>query len=269
MKFIDLLNTAWREQNSLVCVGLDPDINKLPKQFARENASIFKFNQELIDATAEYACCFKPQIAYYAAAGAEKELEQTISYIKKRYPSIPVILDAKRGDIGATADKYALEAFVRYQVDALTVNPYMGGDTIEPYLAYKDKGVVVLCRTSNTGSGEFQSLEAEGEPIAWHVAKRAASWNSNQQVMLVVGATYSDELGHIRDIVGDMPILVPGVGAQGGDVQQVMMNGLNSEGYGLAVNSSRGIIYASDGADFAPAAATEAKCLRDQINANR
>lgn len=269
MKFIDRLDTAWRQQNSLVCVGLDPDLNQLPKQFARENASIFKFNQSIIDATAEYTCCFKPQIAYYAAVGAEKELEQTIEYIKTQHPSIPVILDAKRGDIGATADRYAREAFQRYGADALTVNPYMGSDTMAPYLAYEDRGVVVLCRTSNSGSGEFQSLEVEGQPIAWHVAKRATQWNANKQIMLVVGATYPEELGHIRSLVGDMPLLVPGIGAQGGDVKAVMDNGLDSHGVGLVVNSSRGISYASDGADFAQAAANEAQHLRDQINACR
>ncbi len=269
MRFIDQLNWAWRQQNSLVCVGLDPDITKLPKQFSAVNASLRKFNQSIVDATAEFACCFKPQIAYYAAVGAEKELEQTIDYIKKHYPNIPVILDAKRGDIGATATMYAREAFERYDADALTVNPYMGGDTIEPYLSYQERGVVVLCRTSNGGSGQFQSLEVDGQPIAWHVAKRSTEWNANEQVMLVVGATYPEELRHIRTIVGDMPLLVPGIGAQGGDVQAVLDNGLDSQGFGLVVNSSRGIIYASSDQDFAAAAGNAAKRLRDQINAFR
>ncbi|MFT5258424.1 MAG: orotidine-5'-phosphate decarboxylase [Saprospiraceae bacterium] len=269
MRFIDSLKTAWQQQNSLVCVGLDPDIKRLPVHLGQERSAIFEFNKQLVDATAEYACCFKPQIAYYAAVGAEGELEKTIAYIKQHYPTIPVILDAKRGDIGATADMYAVEAFGRYGADALTVNPYMGGDTIEPYLAYKDKGVVVLCRTSNSGSGEFQSLQADGEPLAWHVAKRAVDWNKDQQVMLVVGATYPEELGQIRELVGDMPLLVPGIGAQGGDLAAVMQHGVDSEGLGLMINSSRGIIYASSGKDFAAAAANEAKAMRDQINVHR
>lgn len=269
MQFIDSLQTAWREQNSLLCVGLDPDIARMPAHLGNSRAAILAFNKQLIAATAEYACCFKPQIAYYSAVGAERELQQTIAYIKQHYPRLPVILDAKRGDIGATAAQYAIEAFVRYGADAVTLNPYMGGDTIAPYLAYKNKGVVVLCRTSNPGSGEFQGLLVNGESVAWQVAKRAMEWNKNQQVMLVVGATYPEELAKIRALVGDMPLLVPGIGAQGGDLAAVLKHGLDHRSGGLVINSSRNIIYASGGKDFAAAAGMAAKTLRDEINAHR
>ena len=254
MSFKQILQTAWQESGSLLCVGLDPDLRKLPAIVAQSDRPIFEFNRQIIDQTAEYCCCFKPQIAYYAAFGAESELEQTIRYIKQHHPHHPVILDAKRGDIGATADMYALEAFERYGADAVTVNPYMGGDTLQPFLDYADRGVVILCRTSNGGSAEFQGLDCEGELLAHRVARRAIRWNGNDNVGLVTGATYPDEIGQIRAIVGDIPLLVPGVGAQGGELRAVLANGLTDDGAGLVINSSRGIIYAGDGDDFAVAA---------------
>ena len=267
MSFLASLTRRWTESRSLVCVGLDPDPKKLPSVV---KGSLFEFNRAIIDATAEFACCFKPQIAYYAAAGAEAELEKTIRHVKERHPGIPVILDAKRGDIGSTAEMYAAEAFDRYGADAVTVNPYMGGDTLEPYLKRADKGVVILCRTSNSGARDLQDLDVGGKKLYRHVAEKAArEWNANRNVMLVVGATYPEELREIRGAVGELPFLVPGIGAQGGDVEAAVRAGKTAGGAGLAVNSSRGIIHASSGSDFAEAAAREARKLRDQINLHR
>lgn len=271
MTFIEKIRRAWRLNHSLLCVGLDPDKEKLPACLdkAKGNASLFDFNQQIIDQTAAHCCSFKLQFAYFAAYGAEKELQQSIAYIKQSYPDHLVILDAKRGDIGETAKMYAREAFQRYGTDAVTVNPYMGGDTLAPFLAYPDKGVIVLCRTSNEGSAQFQSLLTDKLPLAHRVAEAAVGWNYNENIMLVVGATYPAELKTIRQLVGQMPLLVPGVGAQGGSLIEVMKNGLDENQTGLLINSSRGIIYASSGADFALAAGLEAKKLNDEMNAVR
>jgi len=266
MNFYTRLQQAWQASNSLLCVGLDPDLQKLPASVLQSDEPIFEFNRQIIDQTAAHCCCFKPQIAYYAAYGAESQLQKTIDYIKQHYPDHAVILDAKRGDIGDTAKMYAREAFDRYGADALTVNPYMGGDTLQPYLQRQDKGVVILCRTSNAGSAEFQSLQFEGVSLAHRVAQQAVQWNENQNVVLVVGATYPEELAEIRKIVGDIPLLVPGVGAQGGGLQGVLENALTADGTGLMINSSRGIIYAGQGADFSVAAGQAAKELNQQIN---
>jgi orotidine-5'-phosphate decarboxylase len=224
---------------------------------------------DIVDATAEFACAFKPQIAYFAAIGAEKQLENICTHIRANYPTVPIILDAKRGDIGDTAKMYAQEAFDRYGAHAVTVNPYMGGDTIEPYLVHKNGAAIVLCRTSNAGSGEFQSQIIDGEPLYKHVARRAANdWSKHGDVSLVVGATYPEELAEVRAIVGDMPLLVPGVGAQGGDPEAVVKNGASSNGTGLIVNSSRAILYA-DASDPMSAAATVARKTRDTLNLYR
>lgn len=269
MSFVQKLCAAWKSRNSLVCVGLDPDPEKIPASLTGSDC-LFQFNREVIDATAPWCSVFKPQIAYYAAVGAEDQLESTIRYIHQHYSEIPVILDAKRGDIGATATMYAREAFERYKADAVTVNPYMGGDTLQPFLSYEDKGVIVLCRTSNPGSSDIQQLESDGQSVAARVAKLAAAeWNIHGNTCLVVGATWPDELATVRKIVGDMPLLVPGVGAQGGDLEQVLRNGLDQEDCGLMINSSRGIIYASDGSDFAEAAGHAAETLCQQINQHR
>ncbi|MDX2111414.1 MAG: orotidine-5'-phosphate decarboxylase [Verrucomicrobiota bacterium] len=268
MAFYTKLEQAWKASGSLVCVGLDPDIQKLPSASPKSPEGILAFNKAIIDATAEYACAFKPQAAYYHAASAEAELEQTIAYIRERAPHAVVILDAKRGDIGATAEQYAKEAFIRYGADAVTVNPYMGGDTLEPFLAYADRGVIVLCRTSNPGSGELQNLEvaATGKKVFQIVAEKCAGpWNTRQNVAIVVGATYPEELADIRQRVGTMPILVPGVGAQGGDLAAVLKCGLTPAGTGLLINASRSIIYASKGADFANAARKAAAELHSEI----
>ncbi len=270
MKFIDKLKAGWETNNSLVCIGLDPDLNKIPDHIRKMEHPIFEFNRIIIDSTHDLVCAYKPQIAYYSAFGAENELEMTIGYISKNYPDTPVILDAKRGDIGATARMYAIEAFDRYGADAVTVNPYMGGDTLKPFLDRVDKGVVILCRTSNPGAGDLQDIESGNEKVYRIIAKHAASdWNYNKNIMLVVGATYPEELGEIRAITGDIPFLVPGIGAQGGDVEKAVTNGRTPGGTGMALNSSRGIIYAGKGKNFSTAVRKAAMDLRDEINLYR
>lgn len=273
---IELLDQAISAHNSLLCVGLDPDLKKIPPGFLKDELPLFRFNREIIDATAAEVCAFKPQVAYYSACGREAELELTIEYIRNTYPGVPVILDAKRGDIGSTADMcstadmYAREAFVRYRVDAVTVNPYMGFDTIEPYLQWPGKGVIILCKTSNPCSGFLQDLLVDGEPIFELVARQAAAvWQRNRNVMLVVGATYPEQLKKVREICGEMTFLVPGVGHQGADVEQAVKNGLNSSGRGVIINSSRGVIYAGSDKDFQQAAASEAKRIKEEINRYR
>lgn len=270
MTFMEKINKAWDIKNSLVCVGLDPDIKKLPASLKGEKFPVFEFNKAIVDATSEFTCCYKPQFAYYAGCGVENELKMTIAYINEKYPEIPVILDSKRGDIGSTAEMYAKEAFDIYAADAVTVNPYMGTDTLKPFLDRKERGTVILCRTSNPSSCEIQELKHDGLEIYKHVANYAmAKWNYNSNLMLVVGATFPEELGQIRKICGNIPFLVPGVGAQGGDVRKVIENGKTPDGKGLVINSSRGIIYASGGDDFASAAGKAAKALRDEINQYR
>jgi len=252
-------------------VGLDPVSARLPATCRDSAEPFFAFNRALIDATADLVCAYKPQIAHYAAAGAEAELSATIRYINTNFPDIPVILDAKRGDIGSTAEKYALEAFERYQADAVTVNPYLGGDALDPFLDYADKGVIILCRTSNPGGSDLQGLETGGEALYLKVARLAAAvWNRNRNILLVVGATWPEELARVREVVGgDVPLLVPGVGAQGGDLEAVLKAGLNQDRRGLVINSSRGIIYADSGTDFAAAARQAAAALREAINRYR
>ncbi|MGP1678566.1 MAG: orotidine-5'-phosphate decarboxylase [Burkholderiales bacterium] len=267
MKFIHRLRRASSAQRTLLCVGLDPDPARLPGQLAAFAHPIFEFGRAIVDATADLVCAFKPQIAYYAAARAEDQLEMTIAHIRRHYPAIPVILDAKRGDVGSTAAMYAREAFQRYQADAVTVNPYLGFDSLQPFLDYADKGVIVLCRTSNPGARDVQDLVSGGRKLYQLIAEKAArDWNANANVLLVVGATYPRELGEIRAIVGDMPILVPGVGAQGGDVAAVLANGSTADGNGLIISSSRAVLYAGSGSDYAQAARAAALKLRDEIN---
>jgi len=265
--FYEKLALRWRKSDSLVCVGLDPDIQKLTDAVREEKYPLFSFNRRIIDSTHEHVCCYKPQIAYYAARGAEDELEMTFEYLNKHYPDIPHILDAKRGDIGSTAAMYAMEAFDRYGADAVTVNPYLGGDTLAPFINYASKGVVVLCKTSNPGSDEFQMLETDQQALYQHVAHAAQhQWNTHQNILLVVGATYPEEIAAVRRIAPDIPFLVPGVGAQGGDPRAVVEAGLMKDGYGLIINSSRGIIYAGTGNDFGKAAQKRAIELKEEIN---
>ncbi len=268
MGFIDKLRTRWRAADSLVCVGLDPDPAKFPDAFVDSDDALFAFCRDIVDATAQYACAFKPQIAYFAAhGGGEAALQRLIAHIGAAHPDVPVILDAKRGDIGSTAQQYAAEAFDRYGADAVTLNPYMGFDSAEPFLQRNDRGCVFLCHTSNPGARDFQELVVDGAPLYQHVARTIAErWNGNGNCALVVGATFPEELKVVRGIVGEMPLLIPGVGAQGGDVEAVVRNGATADGTGLLVNSSRGILYASSGADYAEAAAAAARELRDTIN---
>jgi len=268
--FIELLQRSWDRNDSLVCVGLDPEIERFPPAISAHASPIFQFNKAIIDATADLVCAYKPQFAHYAAYEAEDQLERTVEYIHRSYPGIPVILDSKRGDVGNTAERYAIEAFERYGADAVTVNPYLGGDSLEPFLKYEDRGVVILCRTSNPGARELQDLEIGGRRLYHTVAELAARrWNSRGNCLLVVGATYPRELAEVREIVGNMPFLVPGVGAQGGDVAQAVQNGQTPQGAGLIISSSRSILYASSGDDFASAARKAAETLRNQINASR
>nr|WP_235584493.1 orotidine-5'-phosphate decarboxylase [Massilia sp. MS-15] len=270
--FIDQLSAAWTRNDSLLCVGLDPDPARFPAELAGQPDAIVRFCKAIIDATADLACAFKPQIAYFAALGAEAQLEQICAYLRERYPHIPLVLDAKRGDIGATAHQYAREAFERYGADAVTVNPYMGFDSVEPYLEWTDRGVIVLCRTSNAGGSDLQFLDVGGRPLYQHVARLVAEqWNRNGQLALVVGATFPDEIAQVRKLVGDMPLLIPGVGAQGGDVEATVRAGRTAGGTGMMINSSRAILYAAPqaGEDFAAAARRVALETRDAINAAR
>ena len=266
MGFHDKLNRAWATSGSMLCVGLDPDPAKIPAHLQGPDA-IFRFCADIADATADLACAFKPQIAYFAAIGAEAQLEKLCEHIRTKHPHVVLILDAKRGDIGPTAERYAHEAFIRYEADAVTVNPYLGTDSLEPFLAHTGKGVIVLCRTSNPGSGDLQMLTTDGRPMYQHVAHMAADqWSKMGEVALVVGATYPAELATVRGIVGDMPLLVPGIGAQGGDVVATVNAGATANGTGMMINSSRAILYASSGDDFAQAARKVAIATRDEIS---
>ncbi|MCC8362546.1 orotidine-5'-phosphate decarboxylase [Lysobacter sp. A6] len=270
MSFMQALKARWNDSASLVCVGLDPEPAKFPTGFAGDDEGVFDFCRAIVDATAEYACAFKPQIAHFAALGAEDALTRLIAYLHASHPGVPVILDAKRGDIGSTAQQYAREAFERYAADAVTANPYLGRDSVQPFLDRADRGVVILCRTSNPGAGDLQDLVVDGRPLYQHVASMVArDWNENGNCALVVGATWPEQLREVRAIIGNMPILVPGVGAQGGDAEAVVRNAASADGTGLLVSSSRAILYASNGADFAEAAGRAARELRDTINAAR
>jgi orotidine-5'-phosphate decarboxylase len=269
MKFASALRARWRAVDSLLCVGLDPDPKRLPAHLPRETA-VFDFCKGIVDATADYACCFKPQIAYFAALRAEDALEDLITHIHDAHPGLPVVLDAKRGDIGSTAEMYAREAFERYRADAVTINPYMGHDSAEPYLAHDDKGVIVLCRTSNPGGSDLQALQAAGVPVYQRVARMVSEhWNEHGNCALVVGATFPRELAEVRAIVGDMPLLVPGIGAQGGDIIATVAAGRDSAGFGMMINSSRAILYAGSGTEFAGSAREAARATRDAINVAR
>lgn len=270
--FTQQLQSAWASQGSMLCVGFDPDPKRLPPSLQGKSEGIYEFCREIADATADLVCAFKPQFAYFASQGAEPQLEKLIGYLKNKYPEIPVILDSKRGDIGSTAEHYALEAFERYGADAVTVNPYMGLDSVEPYLRHAGKGVIILCRTSNPGGSDLQflNISPSGEPLYLHVAKLAAQkWNASGQISLVVGATFPEEIAKVREIVGEMPLLIPGIGAQGGDIDATVKAGsiANKPGTGMMINSSRAILYASSGPDFAEAARKVALSTRNALRA--
>jgi len=258
-----------RDRDSLLCVGLDPDPVRIPRHLASRSDAIFTFCRAIVDATADLVCAFKPQIAYFAAQRAEEQLEALIAHIHQAHPGVPVILDAKRGDIGPTAIQYAREAFERYQADAVTLSPYMGRDSITPWLEWPDRGIFLLCRTSNPGGSDLQSLTIEGRPLFERVAHLAATpldqggWGAPGRVGLVVGATFPAEIERVRTIVGpDMPLLIPGIGAQGGDLDAT----IRAAGpLASVINSSRDILYAGAGEDFDQAARAAATKLRDSI----
>ncbi|MFZ6647258.1 orotidine-5'-phosphate decarboxylase [Undibacterium sp. TJN25] len=272
MTFIEKLTAAWASNNSLLCVGLDPDVSRFPAEIAGQPDAIFAFCKSIIDATADLACSFKPQIAYFAALRAEDQLEAICNYIRTSYPNIPIILDSKRGDIGATAEQYAREAYERYGADAVTVSPYMGFDSVAPYMEWKDRGAIVLCRTSNAGGSDLQFLDVGGKPLYQHVAQLVADkWNTNGQCALVVGATFPNEISQVRHIIGDMPLLIPGIGAQGGDVAATVTAGKTAAGTGMMINSSRAILYAKPaaGESYTQAARRVAEETRSAINSCR
>lgn len=272
MTFLEKLDSAVTKNNSLLCVGLDPDMTKLPAHILDEPASYFAFNKEIIDATADLVCAYKPNSAFYEARGAAgiEELQLTCAYLTEHYPQIPIILDFKRGDIGNTNNHYANFAFDYLCVDAITVQPYQGREAVESFLHYADKGIIVLCKTSNAGSSELQDLEVDGRKLYLQVAKNVAQdWNTAGNCLLVVGATYPAELAAVRQVVGpNMVLLVPGIGAQGGDIAATLKAGL-AGGRGLIINSARDIIYADSGHDFAGAARARAMLTRDEINKYR
>ena len=288
--FMQMLRAKWAE-GKFVCVGLDTDYEKIPSSVKSELSpslmdeericwGIYQFNKKIVDATNNLVCAYKPNSAFYEQYGATgfEGLEKTIAYIHEVAPNVPVILDAKRADIGNTNDGYVKAAFDYFKADAVTVHPYLGGEAMKPFLDCKDKGIIVLCRTSNKGAGEFQDFGISGEHLSAprgeylykQVAENVATyWNYNGNCLLVVGATYPGELKAVRKIVSDMPILIPGIGAQGGDLEKTLEAGLDSKDEGVIINSSRGIIYASSGEDFAEAARRETLKLHDAITAYR
>ena len=270
MHFMTALRAAWQAHDSLLCVGLDPDPARFPPSLRDAPDGILRFCTAIVDATADLVCCFKPQIAYFASCRAEGQLEALIDHIHARHPGLPVILDAKRGDIGSTATHYAREAFERYGADAVTVNPYMGHDSVEPYLEWDDKGVILLCRTSNPGGADLQALDVGGEALFERVARLASTeWNGSGNCALVVGATWPRELARVRALAPSIPLLVPGIGAQGGDIDATVAAGAAADGCGLMLNSSRAILYASSDEDFAAAARAAAEATRDAIHRAR
>ena len=295
--FTHTLRQRWQAADSMLCVGLDPDPARIPAHLGTGPEAIDRFCRDIIAATADTVCAFKPQIAYFAAQGAEDVLAGLITHIHAEHPGIPVILDAKRGDIGSTARQYGVEAFDRFKADALTLSPFMGFDSIEPYFEWAGRGLILLCRTSNPGGNDLQALsvlpagDATGTPsgapsprqsasdtasstqpekLYEHLARLAAGpWNVNGELGLVVGATFPDELARVRALAPRLPLLVPGVGAQGGDVNATVRAGLDADGYGLVINSSRAILYAGKGTDFADQARKAAVATRDAIRAVR
>lgn len=272
MTFQQKLDNIIQKNNSLVCVGLDTDIDKLPAHIKTLEHPQYQFNKSIIDATHDVVCAYKPNSAFYEALGDSGvvQLKMTCDYLHTTYPEIPIILDAKRADIGNTNEGYIKYVFDYLQADAVTLQPYLGAEALKPFLDQADKGIIILCRTSNPGAGEFQDLTVDGEQLYKYVCKKVVnSWNINNNCLLVVGATYPEELAEIRKLAGDMTFLVPGTGAQGGDVEKTVKAGINSQKAGMIINSSRGIIFASNAEDFAQKSREEAIKLRDEINKYR
>ena len=276
MTFLDMLAAAGRQNQSMLCVGLDPEPARFPSTLKGNANKIYDFCAAIVDATADLAIAFKPQIAYFAAHRAEGQLERLMEHMRRVAPQVPVILDAKRGDIGSTAEQYAMEAFERYGADAVTLSPFMGWDSVAPYLKYEGKGAFLLCRTSNPGGDDLQNqrlASIDGQPLLYeHVAQLAqGAWNTNGQLGLVVGATYPKEIERVRELAPTVPLLIPGVGAQGGDAVATVKAGLREAGGQVTgpiiVNSSRAILYASGGDDFASAAREVAMQTRQTLEA--
>ena len=273
MTFLDMLRNAEQQNGSMLCVGLDPEPARFPAQLKGDANKIYDFCARIVDATADLSIAFKPQIAYFAAHRAEGQLERLMEHMRRVAPHVPIILDAKRGDIGSTAEQYAKEAFDRYGADAVTLSPFMGFDSVQPYLKYEGKGAFLLCRTSNPGGDDLQNqrlASVEGQPLLYeHVARLAQGpWNLNGQLGLVVGATYPAEIERVRALAPTVPLLIPGVGAQGGDAVATVRAGWKP-GAPIVVNSSRAILYASSGDDFQDAARREALRTRDLLQAAR
>jgi orotidine-5'-phosphate decarboxylase len=276
MKFTDQLRRAERRNDSLLCVGLDPDPAKFPGTWKGDAARIFDFCAAIVDATKDLVIAFKPQIAYFAGHRAEDQLERLMAHIKRVAPEVPVILDAKRGDIGATAEQYAREAFERYQADAVTLSPFMGFDSIEPWLRYGDKGLILLCRTSNPGGSDLQAQPLAGGELLYERVARLAQgdWNRSGQLGLVVGATFPGEIARVRELAPTLPLLIPGIGAQGGDAVATVRAGWRADSQGrtiapIIVSSSRAVLYASRGENFAQAARQAALATRAELNSAR
>ena len=276
LTFLDMLSAAERQNDSMLCVGLDPEPTRFPGKLKGDARKIYDFCAAIVDATADLVIAFKPQIAYFAAHRAEDQLERLMAHMRRTAPLVPIILDAKRGDIGSTAEQYAIEAFERYGADAVTLSPFMGFDSVAPYLdsvKYAGKGAFLLCRTSNPGGDDLQNqrlASVEGQPLLYeHIARLAQGpWNLNGQLGLVVGATYPAEIERVRTVAPTLPLLIPGVGAQGGDAVATVRAGWRA-GAPIIVNSSRAILYASPGDDFAAAARREAAKTRQVLQAAR
>ncbi len=271
MTFIEMLRKAEHDNDSMLCVGLDPEPTRFPGKLKGDSNKIYDFCARIVDATADLVISFKPQIAYFAAHRAEGQLERLMEHMRRVAPDVPIILDAKRGDIGSTAEQYANEAFERYGADAVTLSPFMGFDSVQPYLQFEGKGAFLLCRTSNPGGADLQGQRLssiEGQPYLYeHVARLAQGpWNLNGQLGLVVGATYPTEIEAVRRVAPTVPLLIPGVGAQGGDPVATVRAGWRPDAP-IIVNSSRSILYASSGDDFADAARREATKTREILQA--
>lgn len=267
MNFQQKLTKIIKNNNSLLCIGLDPEIEKLPEHLQKSKNGLFLFNKEIIDQTADLVCAYKPNIAFYEALGIDglKSLKKTIEYLKDKYPDIPVILDAKRADIGNTARMYAKALFEYWEADATTVYPYLGLDTVIPFLEYKNQSTILLIKTSNPDAKIFLDEKGSKQPFYMKVAQTIKTWNFNN-IAVFVGATYPEQLNTIRKLFPNLPILTAGIGAQGGQVEKVVRAGVDKEGGNLICNSSREIIYAGNGKDFAKESAKKAKEVRDMIN---
>lgn len=272
MLFQQKLDKIVKKNNSLLCIGLDSDADKIPIHLKQKEYPIFEFNKAIIQSTSDLVCAYKPNSAYYEAQGAKgiSQLKKTCDFLKKNYPDIPIVLDAKRGDIGSTNESYVRYVFGYLGVDAVTLNPYLGKEALEPFLRIKDKGMIILCKTSNPGAGELQDLQFNGEPFYKYIAKKVVNdWNRNNNCLMVIGATYPKELQEIRAIAKDITFLVPGIGIQGGDLKATVKWGLSSKKSGIIINCVRNIIYISKAHNFAEKAREEAKKLRDEINKYR